>query len=464
MYYRLGSRYVLRGWELLPFAVCDTVSGQTAFFKRDDFRLVLRCDGWTEIQEEKLGGEQKRLLDLMLDQKIIEPCGRGEGLQEVQTYRRYPSRFIKTVQWSITGRCNFRCRHCFMSAPEAKYGELPLAECLKIVDEMAACGIMSVSLTGGEPLVRKDFFRIVDALLEKGIRVNGIYSNGKLVNDRLLDEFDARGLRPVIHMSFDGTGWHDWLRGIAGAEKYVMDAYRLCQERGFETTAEMCIHKKNQDTIRETAKLLRSMGVRSLKVNPAIPMGEWLKESTQYTLTAQEAYQVYLDYIPHYFEDHMPISIALEGFFTCDEGNPDYHIPNIKYEDECDCLTKSICGHARNSLYISPEGTALPCMPLAASCVKEQFPNILEESLAGILSDSFYMRMVDVRLGEYLEHNPQCRECPHRNACGGGCRGFAIGQDGDDYLAADLQACAFFKGGYPEKIRKTADEAKKRWL
>ena len=42
---------------------------------------------------------------------------------------------------------------------------------MQVVEQIAACGIPAVSLTGGEPLLRKDFFEIVDALLAQGTAV-----------------------------------------------------------------------------------------------------------------------------------------------------------------------------------------------------------------------------------------------------------------------------------------------------
>ena len=65
---------------------------------------------------------------------------------------------------SITGRCNYRCKHCYLSAPSAKLGELPHETMLEIIEQLAACGVQQVSLTGGEPLVRGDWWQLVDAL------------------------------------------------------------------------------------------------------------------------------------------------------------------------------------------------------------------------------------------------------------------------------------------------------------
>lgn len=131
-----------------------------------------------------------------------------------------------------------------MSAPHAKYGELSHENCIRIIDQLVQCGVQSVSLTGGECLVRKDFLELVDRMLSYGINIYTIYSNGALVNEKLLNELDSRGIHPEFNMSFDGVGQHDWIRGINGAEEAVIQAFKLCREKGFPTAAEMCLHRK----------------------------------------------------------------------------------------------------------------------------------------------------------------------------------------------------------------------------
>ena len=99
---------------------------------------------------------------------------------------------------------------------------------------MEAAGVRTVSLTGGEALLRRDFFAIVDALLAADILIVTVMSNGLLVNDKTLDEFERRGIKPEFNMSFDGIGCHDWLRGVPGAEKAVLRASRFARNGAFQ--------------------------------------------------------------------------------------------------------------------------------------------------------------------------------------------------------------------------------------
>jgi len=54
----------------------------------------------------------------------------------VQEYRFYPARFKESVQWSITGRSNCKCRHCFMSAPHGAQGKPSWDELMRMLDAL----------------------------------------------------------------------------------------------------------------------------------------------------------------------------------------------------------------------------------------------------------------------------------------------------------------------------------------
>lgn len=116
-----------------------------------------------------------------------------------------------------------------MSAPDAKLGELSHETIMNIIQQLSDCGVMNVSITGGEPLVRSDFLEIVDALLERDICIKEIYSNGALVNEELLKALDSRNIHTKFDMSYDGEGWHG-----RAARRKALDARRKGCRRGGE--------------------------------------------------------------------------------------------------------------------------------------------------------------------------------------------------------------------------------------
>ncbi len=458
MFYRLKDDFMLRGWQMLPYALVDRRTGRAMFMRKPEMDALLACDGFTDLSLPAISEEMRGLIPHMEKKGIIEPCRQGEGLHLWQRYHCYPARYIRTAHWSVTGRCNYRCKHCYMSAPDAKYGELGHEAAMDIVGQLARCGVMEVSLTGGEPLVRSDFMEIVDALLDKDIRIITIYSNGRLVTDKLLGDLANRKIHPEFNMSYDGVGWHDWLRGIDGAEKVAQDAFLCCREQGFPTGAEMCIHQGNKHTLRETVNRLASLGCRSLKTNPVSNVGAWKENGFGESISMPELYQLYLDYIPQYYEDGMPLSIMLGGFFSANPKRPEhYDIPLMK---NCkDPQTTCICGHARMVMYISAEGRTLPCMALSGMPVQENYPLIGELGLANCITDSAYMSLIDTRGAQYLAHNPACAACEYAMQCLGGCRASALDTSPEDIMGPDMAACTLFKGGWVARISQAVEKA-----
>ena len=459
MYYLLNERYCLRGWRKLPFALVDRDTGRARFLRRPDMELLLDCDGSRDLDGPETPSARRGAVKTALERGVIRPCRPGEKLRDDQLYRFYDNRYIRTAHWSVTGRCNYRCKHCYMSAPDAKYGELNHDTAMSIARQIVDCGIAEVTLTGGEPLVRRDFFDIVDALLDGGVHISQIYSNGRLVTEELLKKLEDRGIRPEFNMSFDGVGWHDWLRGVPGAEKYVTDAFRLCREHGFPTGAEMCIHRQNKHTLRDSVNLLASLGCGSLKTNPISNVGAWKEGGYGPGIGMEELFQTYLDYIPRYYEDGMPLSLQLGGFFSASPRDPEsWSIPSEKNCADPDRVC--VCGHARMVMYISAEGRALPCMALSGMPIQENYPLIPELGLRACITDSSYMRLIETRASEVLAHDPECRTCPHAARCLGGCRASALETAPDDIMGRDMCACAIFRDGWDEKIRAVMEEVK----
>lgn len=455
---RIKPDYLLRGWQGLPYALVKKDGGKPFFMKSDAFRAVRFCNGRFTADSPVFLGSRKQCLEELDSHGILEYLDEPGDLLPEQEYHYYDNRYLSRVHWSLTGRCNYRCRHCYMSAPHGVLPQPTTEECLAIADQIADCGVKRISLTGGEPLIRRDFLQIVDRILERGMRLDVIMTNGSLVDEKFLDELDARGCHPELNMSFDGPKqWHDWLRGVEGAYESVRRALKLCHDRGFVTGTELVLHKGNIDSLRESINALGELGVSSLKVNRLNCVGEG-SALTDYALTAEEEFDAYMEYIPHYFEDGMPIPIlTLSALFSAFEGK--LRVSAERHPEDKDCNGRVICASARTTMYLGPDGRILPCIPMSErDSTSQLFPTVGELTLAEALSDSYYMDFISTTLGDYLEHNPECRSCEYKNRCGGGCRGRAVdSNEGSDLLGIDPDACLIFKGGYYNRVKELID-------
>lgn len=457
MKYILKPQFALRSWEDVPYAISNLENGETLPVNKNFFQTLAFCDGFTNFDALYIPNVYKSIIPKLIKNGLIEECPSGASLENKQKHKHFDNAYMKLAHWSITGKCNFKCKHCYLSAPEGRYGELSTEDCLYIINQLAECGIMKVNLTGGEPLIRKDFWQLVDALCEKNINIDAIYTNGALVNEKLLDELEKRHLKPMFSISFDGIGWHDWLRGIDGAEKIALDAFDLLHKRGFEIDVEMCLHKNNQSTLNDTINLLAAHGVTSVKTNPASSSGEWIKENEKYGLTRDQVFDIYLNYIPKFLKAGSPLNLHLGGFFYCKKGSTDYTLPFEKFDGTKKNLSCKACDHARYNMYICPDGQLLPCMSLAGieTGLKKTF--IQNAPLRESLKSSAYLSAVSYTVGDIIEKNPECKSCKHNLVCGGGCRAIAC-LTSNNFLGCDRASCDLFNKGYDKKIREVVSQ------
>jgi MoaA/NifB/PqqE/SkfB family radical SAM enzyme len=126
----------------------------------------------------------------------------------------------------VTRRCNRRCRYCASPTADAS-ADLPTADWLGILADLARSGCAATSFTGGEPLLRDDLETLAAAARDHGLRV-GLNTNGGLLGRR-------RGLLPLLDsvtLSLDGIREvNDTLRG-PGAFDEVLEALAVLRGAG----------------------------------------------------------------------------------------------------------------------------------------------------------------------------------------------------------------------------------------
>ena len=464
MYYRLKEPWAFRGWKRAPHALQaqygEKKHDRPVFVPREQFLELLYCNGGEDVDLGSFSESGRHMVREMLGHGAMEESPDPmRPLAPWQRYRVFGSRHMDAVHWSITGRCNFNCRHCLMSAPDAIHPQLPLGDCLRIVDEIASCGINRVDVTGGEPLVRQDFEQIVRALSENGIDIGVLFTNASLLTSETIDMLFENGQHPAFQLSFDGLGHHDWLRGVPGAEEQADAAFRLLRERGVAVSAAMCIHRGNRDSLRATVNYLAGRGVLGLKVNAPQELGVWRRYSEEYALSEDEVWDAYRAYIPHYFADGMPLDVELDGYFRCKEGTTDYKMGYVHHVGpDADLGKVPYCESTRHNMHIDPEGRVKPCMGFDGTALDGSFPSVLEHHLGDLTLGGFYHDVVQASVADLAARNPECAGCAHLTACCGGCMAELVTDDGD-YLAPDPRCCHFHKHVGEAAVREVADAA-----
>jgi radical SAM protein with 4Fe4S-binding SPASM domain len=105
----------------------------------------------------------------------------------------------------VTARCNNNCRHCYINLPagdkEAKEKELSPEEIGEIGNEAVALGALWCLITGGEPLLRKDFPEIYLHLKKKGLLIS-VFTNATLITKKhikLFEEYPPRDIEVSVY-------------------------------------------------------------------------------------------------------------------------------------------------------------------------------------------------------------------------------------------------------------------------
>ncbi len=143
-------------------------------------------------------------------------------------------RSIGDVRISVTDRCNFRCQYCMPAEglPWLNRDELlTYEEITRLVALLASMGVHDVRLTGGEPLVRKELWRLVESLSAiEDVHDLSLTTNGYLLA-RQVEDLVRAGLRRV-NVSLDSLApdrffqltrrdsLHQVLEGLEAAQRH----------------------------------------------------------------------------------------------------------------------------------------------------------------------------------------------------------------------------------------------------
>ncbi len=210
--------------------------------------------------------------------------------------RRRPLLGPAKLAWEVTEACNSRCLTCSRREQPAP-GELDTRQGLDLIDQIQDLGVLSLSFSGGEPLVRRDFPLLVAHAARRGLHTS-VSTNGLLLKGDMLSRLLDAGLCSV-YLSLDGAcaETNDRLRGISGgfsrvcaAAEELLTRRRQGRPRVFFNTT---VSRANVDELPALADLAVSTGVDGLTLQPAQLFSEArLEPDSDLVLSAADAPRV----------------------------------------------------------------------------------------------------------------------------------------------------------------------------
>lgn len=173
------------------------------------------------------------------------------------------------VFFELTKHCNLNCVHCYV-VDNSHRNELSTDEVKRLLDDLAAEGFLFLQFTGGEVLLRKDFFAL--AAYAKTLRfATTIFTTGTLVTETVADRLAA--LRPYsVEISLHGVSPEtcDAVTQVAGSYARILQGVRLLQARGVRVILKANVLDLNVHEIQHVRRLAQTLGVAFRSFDPAI--------------------------------------------------------------------------------------------------------------------------------------------------------------------------------------------------
>lgn len=326
-------------------------------------------------------------------------------------FRLYPYNAV----WEITFVCNMRCLHCGTSAGEKREDELTTNEALKLVDDLADLGCEILTLSGGEPLLRKDWKELAQQAKERKIKT-GLITNGWCVNDKVVKDFRKIGF-DMIGVSFDGTQpTHDMIRRTPGSYEKAYLALKMIKESGQKVCALTQVSQLNLKELDDIYHDLLRVGIPLWRIQMTTSTGR-MCEMKNGTLAPEDMPDL----------ARKILQIRNEKRINIDAGE------NIGYYGELgDALW---FGHPYTGCYagcrvigIESNGNIKGCLSMPEECVEG---NIRERPLKEIWED---MALFSYNR-DFSPDKAQgfCKECPHLSFCRCGCATTALSATGSRF-------------------------------
>ncbi|MDY6930919.1 MAG: PqqD family peptide modification chaperone [Halobacteriota archaeon] len=418
----ISDNLIVESWDLEDrevFFVLDPDKPSWAFINKDSLEILNLCNGKNAILDiskkiaEKYLIDQKEALNTvksflnnMAEIKVVHYNG-TEGESQVPT----SGNSFRSMAIEITKKCNLRCVHCFLSAGSAAEVELTTEEIKELMRSAKELGAKSVSIGGGEPLMRPDCIDLIKYALSIDLLV-ALGTNGTLIDEKTSEYLSKLPIK--IQISLDGARkeTHDYIRG-EGSYDLTMKGLNNLVEKGMlkDIVIAFTPMSRNVEEIPEIIDFALEKGIHVIQFPPLSSSGR-AKSNWPELMLNDDKMIWFWDYVSKRSTELKGRLDLLAECFSLD-------INNLGSPNRCSIGSQ---------LRISPTGDVYPCQCFHFGdeyCIG----NVRNENLGAIISSQ--------KLGEILNEcyiRPlkieSCVGCKWKNFCGAGCMGSAFETNG----------------------------------
>ncbi|MFH1776555.1 MAG: radical SAM protein [Candidatus Omnitrophota bacterium] len=311
-----------------------------------------------------------------------------------------------SASFELTYACNIRCNICYQCPSEEK--ELTTGEIKTVLGQLVEAGCLYLSFTGGEPLLRPDFWQIAEYAKEKRFALI-LQTNGTLIDSWAADKLKALSFLQV-HISIFGAKdfTHDKITQTAGSFNKAVNTAKLLIERGVTVIFKTTLMRENFAEYKEIKKLADALGAKPYFSPVIYPKTDKNKQPLAQRLSDEQLRELF------------------SFIFARDKIQPEI------YEFKKDA---ALCQMGRTDCCINPQGEVYPCVavPIVVGSLKEKSFNQIWQG-----SDAL-RKLREISLSQI----EGCAECELAGMCIK-CLGMSLLEE-KDLLSAPTECCRITK-------------------
>ena len=396
---------------------------------------------WVEFLRKSLNIKREKVNKLLAD-----PYARRAVMNLTKTFAYFGIKkpislyapFL--IVWDFTHMCNLNCKHCYSNSGAVNEEELTTKEAKAVVDQLADAGVTALAFSGGEPLSRKDFFKVANHAVKCGLYVS-VATNGTLLTKENVKKLKQTGVH-YVEISIDGATaqTHDSFRGVPGAFEKAVAGLKNCVKADLCACIASTATRNNLEEMPKIVSLAEEIGAERFTYFNFIPTGRGKAHYDQ-DLSPQER-----ETLMRYLLNRMStgckttilttapqlarVALQCQGLTGTGEVTMSMaHMQTARVSKKAVPLADFIggCGAGRLYCSLSPQGDVHPCVFLPANV-----GNLKTEKFRDIWLNSELFKALRNR-GNL---KGACGKCDYKFICGG-CRARSAAYHNGDMLDSD---------------------------
>lgn len=373
---------------------------------QNGYSLALTDEG-SEICKKLMLEEVSEKEIVHVDENLFRHLEKGNFFDGPVSTKKISSMYLH-----VTQKCNLECVGCYSRDHYRNCLPDPSLENLKRATKIFADkGLASITISGGEPLLRSDLPELIRYIHEDiQIKNVSIITNGTIQEESLIFQLAPYVDRIAISIDGHSLSSHAYIRRNQRFDN-IVDTIGIIKKAGIQAHIIPTIHQKNYREILDYVSLAKSLNV---SINFSIFSS--FDDSTE-------------------VEELLPREDMLQklGAIMCSKGVSE----GLEIRDSTlnmNILTKAMCGSCGAIVSVNADGEVYPCHMLHFS--EFSLGNAFTDSYDEICNSKTRIRFGNLKASEFNI----CSDCRLVHLCGGGCRArsfFSTGRirDKDPYCS-----------------------------